>query len=73
MDTGQSLYLPSGGLVRERFGANFENKSVPIFLVSDEVFEGICAGVMAPRRFRINIKLYFLIHCTEQPQRFSVY
>lgn len=33
--------------------------------VSQEIFERICAGVMASRRTPRNIKRFFLLHCTD--------
>tara|TARA_R110002096_G_scaffold207309_1_gene393670 strand:- start:2915 stop:3322 length:408 start_codon:yes stop_codon:yes gene_type:complete len=38
---------------------------VPREPVSQEIFERICAGVMASRRTPKDIKRFFLIHCTE--------
>ena len=40
-------------------------KLIPQDPVSDDVFERICAGVMASKRTPRNIKQFFLIHCTD--------
>lgn len=40
-------------------------KLIPKDPITDEVFERICAGVMASRRTPRYIRQFFLIHCTD--------